>query len=163
MDFDSANDLRRWAGHIETTLGITLGSNAQGAFVLRTKGGAMVGIEATPNLRALALTGQIGIADAAMSAKRLRALLAINLAAGLSGTGSIGLVPENNALVLRLVWVPVEAAWNEEVFTAVLTAFAEHVDALSTALTIGEIETILDGSRNHSNAADAAVDTDKLA
>lgn len=32
----------------------------------------MVGIEATPNLRALALTGQIGIADAAMSAKRLR-------------------------------------------------------------------------------------------
>jgi len=163
MDFNSANDLRRWAANIETALGITLSCNDNGAFALRTKGGAMVGIEAAPKLRALVLTGQIGIADETLSARRLRALLAINMATGLSGGGCLGLAPENNALLLRLIWAPVDAAWDEDAFAAVLTAFAEHVDALSTALANGEIETILEVSQDNPPPADAAVNTAQLA
>jgi hypothetical protein len=163
MEFDSAKDLRRWAANIETALGITLSCSENGAFVLRTKAGAMVGVEAAPKLRALVLTGQIGTADETMSVRRLRALLALNIAAGLSGTGCLGLAPENNALLLRLTWSPVDAAWDEDAFTATLIAFAEHVDALSTVLTNGEIETILDVHQGHPPTADRAVDTAQLA
>ena len=163
MDFDSASDLRHWAANIEKALGITLSCSDKGTFALRTKAGAMVGVEAAPKMRAVVLTGQIGTADETMSARRLRALLAVNMAPGLSGTGCLGLAPENNALLLRLVWAPVAAAWEEDAFAAVLIAFVEHVDALSAALANGEIEAILDVSNGPPPPADAAVDTVQFA
>ncbi|MBJ7263317.1 MAG: type III secretion system chaperone [Burkholderiaceae bacterium] len=143
MDFNSANDLRQWAASIETALGITLGSTETGAFVLHSTAGAMLGIEPVPGMRALALTGQIGVADGVFGERKLRALLALNLTAGLSGTGVIGVAPDSQAVLVRLLWTPVETAWTEEIFTAVLAAFAEHVDALSAALANGEIEQVL--------------------
>ena len=162
MDFDASTDLRQWAASIETALGITLGSTDAGAFVLSTKAGALVGIEPATAMRALVLTGQIGVADETMSQRRLRAMLALNLTAGLSGTGVLGLAPDTNAVLLRLIWTPVEAAWTEEVFAAVLSAFAEHVDALSAALASGEIEIVLDAFARHSAAGYAVSDSSNL-
>ena len=156
MHVDSVSDLRRWASDIEVALGITISSNENGAFALCTQGGAMVGIEAAPKMHALVLTGQIGTADEAMSARSLRALLALNMAAGLSGTGTIGLAPENNALLIRLIWTPHESAWTQEDFVAVLTAFSEHVDALSASLVNGEIEVILGPPHDNSPSVDTA-------
>lgn len=163
MDLDSVNDLRRWAASIETALGITLGSTETGAFVLHTTGAATVGIEPVPGMRALALTGQIGVADGAFGERKLRALLALNLAAGLSGTGVIGVAPDSHAVLVRLMWTPVDEGWTEEIFTAVLTAFAAHVDALSAALANGEIEHILNAFPDRSSAPYLAGDSSNLA
>ncbi|MCP1118073.1 type III secretion system chaperone [Robbsia andropogonis] len=148
MNADATGDLRRWSLNIETALGITLSATENGAFALRTKGHAMLSVEVAPHHHALILTGQIGTADDSISHRSLKALLALNMSPGLSGTSCIGMAPENNALLMRLIWIPPETAWNEVAFTAVLTAFAEHVDALSMSLINGEINSILDVSRN---------------
>lgn len=163
MDFDSANDLRHWAASIETALGITLGSTETGAFVLHSTAGNKLGIEPVPGMRALALTGQIGTADGTFGERKLRALLALNLTAGLSGTGVIGVAPDSHAVLVRLLWTPVEAGWTEDIFTAVLAAFAEHVDALSAALANGEIEHVLAAFPNGSPATHSVGDSPNLA
>ena len=154
---DSASDLRFWAESIKTALGIVLAVDERGTFALRTKGANMVGIEAAPNVRALILTGQIGVADNTVTVRSLKALLALNMASDLSGTACVVMALETEALLLRLVWAPDEEAWHEDTFIAVLAAFSAHVDSLAASLRNGELERLLPNTSNQPPIPDSAV------
>jgi hypothetical protein len=162
MHTEPSGALRQWGERIEQSLGIQLGIREDGAFALRSKGGALVGVEPMPGTRGVALNGELGTNSESLPARTLRALLAVNLAPGLSGTGFIGLVPQTDALILRLFWTPKEPGWTEDTFMGVLTTFAEHVDALAASIASRDVERILDASastdaaagESHPNASD---------
>ncbi|MGX5659120.1 type III secretion system chaperone [Castellaniella ginsengisoli] len=152
MDTESSVALRQWGARIEQALGIQLGSREDGAFALRSKGGALVGVEPMPGTRGVALNGELG-ASGSLPDRTLRALLAVNLAPGLSGTGIIGLVPQTDALILRMFWTPAEPEWTEDAFMAVFTTFAEHVDSLAAAISSRDIERVLESSDSEGGSA----------
>ncbi|MFA5488502.1 MAG: type III secretion system chaperone [Candidimonas sp.] len=143
MNVDSAGSLREWILKLEQMLQAPISISDSGSAVLRTKGGALFGIEPIPGDASLVFTGRIGTVDAAMTVKTLKALLAVNMSPGLSGFACVGLTPGNDDILLRLIWTPSEAGWTEGAFASILAAFAEHVDALAAALANGEIEKIL--------------------
>lgn len=151
MEIDAKRDLRLWASSIEEALKIVIGFNQDGAFTLHTTGGSIVGIEAAPMIRALIFTGQIGTLEETTSIQTLRALLALNTSAGMTGTGVIGLAPENNAILFRIIWTPHESAWTQDDFISILTVFSEQVDALSDSLKDGTVERILEPSLHESS------------
>ena len=145
MDTESSVPLRQWGTRIEQALGIQLGIREDGAFALRSKGGALVGVEPMAGTRGVALNGELG-KSGALPDRTLRALLAVNLAPGLSGTGFIGLVPQTDALILRMFWTPAEPEWTEDAFMAIFTTFAEHVDSLAAAISSRDIDRIVETS-----------------
>ncbi len=60
MHTESSDTLRQWGTHIEQALGIPLGIREDGAFALRSKGGALVGAEPMPGTLGVALNGGTG-------------------------------------------------------------------------------------------------------
>lgn len=146
MNTESSDTLRQWGERIEQALGIPLCVREDGAFALRSKGGALVGVEPMSGSRGVAFNGELGNTASELPPRTLRALLAINLAPGLSGTGFIGLAPQTDALILRMYWTPAESGWTEDTFMGVLTTFAEHVDALAASIASRDVERILDSS-----------------
>jgi len=145
MTIDSVTRLREWGIRLEQALNISLVDH-NGALALKTKAGHLFGVGPVLGQAALIFTGIIGSADETMASRTLYALLAANMNPSLTGTGSIAVVPQTRDIVFRLVWMPAEHNWTEQMFGAVLAAFAEHVDALAATIANREIEQLLDAS-----------------
>lgn len=143
MDADTSATVKAWIARLEAALGIVIGATDEGAFALRTKGGAPVVVEPIAGQSGLALSGQIGTADETASPTLLLALLAANLVPGMVAPASVGWQPEERALLLRLLWTPSQAGWTGEGFFSVLGAFGEQVDALAAAIASHDIERLL--------------------
>lgn len=146
MAIDSAERLREWGTRLEQALGITVVVNHGGALALKTKAGHVMGISPVPWQATLIFTGTLGMADDTMSHATLRALLAVNLNQSLAGMGRVGIAPDGQEILFQLVWSPAETSWTDEAFSAVLMAFAEHVDVLAAAISNGELEHIFVGT-----------------
>ncbi|CAM3768797.1 CesT family type III secretion system chaperone [Bordetella tumulicola] len=161
MTIDVVQRLRDWGTCLEQALNIPLVVDERGTLVLKTKAGRVFGITPAPE-EALIFTGVLGVADDAMRGNTLRALLAVNMTPSLTGTGSVGLVPDTREIALRLTWMPVEVNWTEQLFAAALAAFAEHVDALASLIASGEIEQFVTFSSSSDPAAIEAEDFSDL-
>lgn len=162
MTIDAVQRLRDWGTSLEQALNIPLVVDERGTLVLKTKAGHVFGITPAPDQEALIFTGVLGVADDAMRGNTLRALLAVNMTPSLTGTGSVGLVPETREIALRLTWMPTEVNWTEQVFAAALAAFAEHVDALASLIASGELEQLVAFSSSSNPAAIEAEDFSDL-
>lgn len=143
MSTDSVARLRDWGGSLEQALGIPIVIDQNGMLALTTKGGNVFSVAPAPVPMGLIFTGILGMADETVPASALRALLMVNVASSLSGMANVGVAPATLEILLKLTWTPIETSWTESAFTGVLIAFAEHVDALATAIRDGELEPIL--------------------
>ncbi len=143
MKSDTSATVIEWISQLEAAMGITMGATDNGAFALRTKGGAHVLVEPVAGQAGLVLSGQLGTVDETPSASLLLAILAANLIPGMVAPSRIGLQPKDRALVLRLLWTPSETGWTADSFFSVLGAFGEQVDALAGAIASRGIEQLL--------------------
>lgn len=143
MERDSATALRNWAQSIEEAWGIAIGFTDEGAFMLETTAGALVGIEPVPEQQALVLTAVLGELDADTPLRLYQALLALNLQPALSGSGCVGVDHQSQTILLRLIWSPAEPQWSKDGLLQLLAAFGSHVDQLTQAIASREIESIL--------------------
>jgi len=141
---DSMQCFRDWGKALEQALGIPIVIDQSGTLALTTKGHNIFSIAPTAGQMALTFTGILGRADDEMPSSMLRTLLGLNLNPGMTGAGCIAVVPHTLEIVLRLDWRPNEKNWTEQIFAAVLAAFAEHVDELAAAIANRELEQILD-------------------
>lgn len=155
MDANTSGTVKAWISRLEAAMGITIGATEQGAFALRTQGGAPVVIEPVAGQMGLILSGQIGTVDDTTPTPLLLALLAANLVPGMVAPSSIGLQPADHTLVVRLLWTPSEAGWTQDGFFNVLSAFGEQVDALAAAIASRSIEQLLPSKAPAPDAAPA--------
>ena len=141
---DSMQSFRDWGSALAQALGIPIVMDQNGTLALTTKGGNVFSITPVTGQIALTFAGILGRADDDMPASMLRTLLALNLNPGMAGAGCIAVVPHTREIVLRLDWRPAEKNWTEQIFAAVLAAFAEHVDELAAAIANRELGQMLD-------------------
>lgn len=146
MDAKPSDTVKTWISMLEASMEITIGATDEGAFALRTKGGAAVTIEPVAGQMGLILSGQVGTVDETSAPSLLLALLAANLVPGTVAPACLGWQPIERALVLRLLWTPSEAGWTADAFFSVLGAFGEQVDALAAAIASRDIEQLMPAS-----------------
>lgn len=131
---DSVQQLRDWGSQLERALGFPITIDQNGMLGLVTKAGRAFSIAPVPRQRVLIFTGLVGVADDAMPAEMLRALLMLNADLGAAGMAGVAMVPHTRDITFRLTWQPAEEHWNETAFGTILAEFAENVDVLSSAV-----------------------------